>query len=321
MYLSGAFGGHADDVNPYAASAFFAVDRYASYRTTWKKWHDAGDIILADRYTTSNMVHQAVKIRGAREREAFLDWLYDFEFRKMGLPVPDAVVFLDMAPEVADRLIAARAAKTGAREDIHERDKEYLARCHAAYLALAEKYGWARIPCSGKMDVVAIGKAVEADCIITGGFSLKPKTLDDIEKAYKRRGIIILTDPDSAGERIRKFLAKRFPDAKHAFIPVEEATAHDDIGVEQAQPPAIRAALARVHTLSFEPTEEFTGADLIAAGLTGTPDAAARRARLGAALGLGFANAKTFLKRLNHYGVTRAEFQEALAALEKGENA
>ena len=123
----------------------------------------------------------------------------------------------------------------------------------------------------GKMDVVAIGKAVEADCIITGGFSLKPKTLDDIEKAYKRRGIIILTDPDSAGERIRKFLAKRFPDAKHAFIPVEEATAHDDIGVEQAQPPAIRAALARVHTLSFEPTEEFTGADLIAAGLTGTP--------------------------------------------------
>ena len=173
----------------------------------------------------------------------------------------------------------------------------------------------------GKMDVVAIGKAVEADCIITGGFSLKPKTLDDIEKAYKRRGIIIFTDPDSAGERIRKFLAKRFPDAKHAFIPVEAATDHDDIGVEQAQPPAIRAALARVHTLSFEPTEEFAGADLIAAGLTGTPDAAARRARLGAALGLGFANAKTFLKRLNHYGVTRAEFQEALAALEKGENA
>ena len=148
MYLSGAFGGHADDVNPYAASAFFAVDRYASYRTTWKKWHDAGDIILADRYTTSNMVHQAVKIRGAREREAFLDWLYDFEFRKMGLPVPDAVVFLDMAPEVANRLIAARAEKTGAREDIHERDKDYLARCHAAYLALAEKYGWAKIPCS-----------------------------------------------------------------------------------------------------------------------------------------------------------------------------
>ena len=148
MYLRGDFGGHAEDVNAYAASTFFAVDRYASYRMKWKKAYEAGAIILADRYTTSNMVHQAVKIRGAREREAFLDWLYDFEFRKMGLPVPDAVVFLDMAPEVANRLIAARAEKTGAREDIHERDKAYLARCHAAYLALAEKYGWARIPCS-----------------------------------------------------------------------------------------------------------------------------------------------------------------------------
>ena len=148
MYLRGDFGGHAEDVNAYAASTFFAVDRYASYRMKWKKAYEVGDIILADRYTTSNMVHQAVKLEDAAEREAFLDWLYDFEFRKMGLPVPDAVVFLDMAPEVADRLIAARAAKTGAKEDIHERDKDYLARCHAAYLALAEKYGWVRIPCS-----------------------------------------------------------------------------------------------------------------------------------------------------------------------------
>lgn len=148
MYLDGVFGAHADDVNPYAASTFFAVDRFASYRTTWKRWYDAGDIILADRYTTSNMVHQAVKIEDAQEREAFLDWLYDFEFRKMELPVPDAVVFLDMAPDVADRLLAARAVKTGEKEDIHERDKGYLARCHAAYLALAEKYGWARVRCS-----------------------------------------------------------------------------------------------------------------------------------------------------------------------------
>ncbi len=173
----------------------------------------------------------------------------------------------------------------------------------------------------GKMDVVAIDKAVEADCIITEGFNLKPQAIANIREAYKKRGIIILTDPDSAGERIRKFLAKRFPDAKHAFIPVEDATDHDDIGVEQAKPPAIRAALARVHTLSFTPTEEFSGADLIAAGLTGTPDAARRRAWLGARLGLGFANAKTFLKRLNHYGVTRAEYEQALAALEKGEKA
>ena len=88
----------------------------------------------------------------------------------------------------------------------------------------------------GKMDVVAIDKAVEADCIITGGFSLKKQTLDSIAQAYKKRGIIILTDPDSAGERIRKFLTKRFPEARHAFVPREDATAHDDIGIEQASP-------------------------------------------------------------------------------------
>ena len=94
----------------------------------------------------------------------------------------------------------------------------------------------------GKMDVVAIDKAVEADCIITEGFSLKPKALAAIEAAYKKRGIIILTDPDSAGERIRRFLSKRFPEAKHAFVPKEDATANDDIGIEQASPEAIRSA-------------------------------------------------------------------------------
>ncbi len=171
----------------------------------------------------------------------------------------------------------------------------------------------------GKMDVVAIDKAVEADCIITAGFNLKKKTLDDIAKADKKRGIIILTDPDSAGERIRRFLAKRFPDAKHAFIPVEDATAKGDIGVEQAKPEAIRRALAKVRTLDWHPQQNFTGADLILAGLSGSPEAAQRRARLGELLGLGFANAKTFLKRLNHYGVTREEFEKAMAALEKEE--
>ena len=106
MYLRGDFGGHAEDVNAYAASTFFAVDRYASYRMKWKKAYEAGAIILADRYTTSNMVHQAVKLTDREERESFLDWLWDFEFGKLGLPVPDKVVFLDMDPEVADQLIA-----------------------------------------------------------------------------------------------------------------------------------------------------------------------------------------------------------------------
>lgn len=165
----------------------------------------------------------------------------------------------------------------------------------------------------GKMDIVAIDKAVEADCIITGGFSLKPKTLDDIEKAYKKRGIIILTDPDCAGERIRKFLAKRFPEAKHAFVPKEDATANDDIGIEQASPEAIRTALEKVRTLDWNPTNEFTSADLIMNGLSGSNASSERRAVIGAKLGIGYANAKTFLTRLNHYGVTREEFAKAIS--------
>ena len=165
----------------------------------------------------------------------------------------------------------------------------------------------------GKMDVVAISKAVEADCIITEGYSLKPKALDAIEKAYHKRGIIILTDPDSPGERIRKFLTQRFPDAKHAFVPKKDATANDDVGIEQASPEAIREALAKVRTVDWHPETIFSGADLIKAGLSGSPSASEKRARVGAKLGVGYANAKTFLLRLNHYGVTREEFQEALA--------
>lgn len=148
MYLGGSFGSHADDVNAFAASTFFAVDRYASYRMKWKQYYEAGDIILADRYTTSNMVHQAVKIEDTAEREHFLDWLWDFEFVKLALPVPDLVVFLDMDPAVSDRLIAARARENKQAEDIHERDKSYLHRCHAAYVELAAKYGWQRVACS-----------------------------------------------------------------------------------------------------------------------------------------------------------------------------
>ena len=147
MYLRGDFGGHAEDVNAFAASTFFAVDRYASFRMKWKKFYDAGDIILADRYTTSNMVHQAVKLTDAKERDEFLDWLWDLEFTKMGLPVPDRVVFLNMDPAIADRLIAARAQETGQAKDIHEKDSDYLHRCHQAYVALAQKYGWSQVKC------------------------------------------------------------------------------------------------------------------------------------------------------------------------------
>lgn len=149
MYLGGAFGSRAEDVDAYGASAFFAVDRYASYHLKWKAAYEAGAVILADRYTTSNMVHQAVKLRDAAEREEFLDWLWDFEFGRLRLPAPDAVIFLDMPPEASDRLIAARAEKNAARQmDIHERDSGYLCRCYEAYRMVADKYGWKRVPCS-----------------------------------------------------------------------------------------------------------------------------------------------------------------------------
>ena len=143
MYLNGAFGKHADDVDAYAASTFYAVDRYASFRMNWKKPYDAGEMILADRYVTSNMVHQAVKIADDKARDAFLNWLDDFEYVKLKLPRPDVVVFLDMSPEISERLIKERN-----HSDIHERDFDYLRRCYNAYKELAKKFGWTTINCS-----------------------------------------------------------------------------------------------------------------------------------------------------------------------------
>lgn len=148
MYLRGDFGAQAADVDAYAASVFFAADRYASFRMKWGAAYRAGGIILADRYTTSNMAHQAVKLADGAARRAYLSWLEDFEYARLGLPRPDAVVFLDMAPEVSARLLAARARAAGAPEDIHERDGAYLARCHAAYAEAARMRGWARVVCS-----------------------------------------------------------------------------------------------------------------------------------------------------------------------------
>ena len=167
----------------------------------------------------------------------------------------------------------------------------------------------------GKMDTVAIRKALEADTIETGGFALAPHTLRQIEAAYKKRGIIILTDPDGAGERIRKFLTERFPEAGQAFIPKVQATANNDVGVEQAQPEAILAALAKVRHHEYRPQAEFTHMDLFKYDLNGSPRASSRRDELGAELGIGYGNAKRFLERLNHYGVSREEFLAALAKI------
>ena len=147
MYLRGDFGTQAADVDAYAASAFFAVDRYASFRMKWGETYRRGGIILSDRYTTSNMAHQAVKLAEGAARLDYLTWLRDFEYVRLGLPEPDAVVFLDMPPEVSDRLLTARAKETGA-SDIHEKDRTYLHRVHDAYTNAAERFGWARVVCS-----------------------------------------------------------------------------------------------------------------------------------------------------------------------------
>lgn len=149
MYLGGEFGQQAENVSAYGASTFFAVDRYASYLLKWRQAYEAGWIILADRYTTSNMVHQAVKLKDTAEREEFLTWLWDFEFGRLQLPVPDRVIYLDMPPEISDRLINSRAAKDSSRQkDIHEKDTSYLHHCHRAYNEVAEKYGWVKISCA-----------------------------------------------------------------------------------------------------------------------------------------------------------------------------
>lgn len=172
----------------------------------------------------------------------------------------------------------------------------------------------------GKMDTVAIKKAVDAETIETGGFTLAPHTLDKIKAAYEKRGIIILTDPDGAGERIRTYLTERFPKAGQAFVPKELAIANHDLGIEQASPQAIRDALSKVHYQEMKPRMEFNHRDLFLSNLNGSPLAAKRRAELGAILGLGYGNAKQFLRRLNNYGITREEFQTAVEQLEESQD-
>lgn len=144
MYLSGLFGKKAEDVNAYAASAFYAVDRYASFKTKWNDAFRRGAWIISDRYTTSNAVHQASKL-DASEFDSYLDWLYDFEFEKLGLPKPDLVIYLDVPPEISQKLIAGRYDGDAAKRDIHEADTGYLEKSRKTALEVAKKLGWSVI--------------------------------------------------------------------------------------------------------------------------------------------------------------------------------
>ena len=149
MYLSGEFGENAKDVSPYIASTLYAGDRYATYITEYKDYYEKGGIILADRYTTANMVHQAGKIQDKEEREKFLNWLWDFEFNLYRLPIPTEVFFLNMPVEKSLELIKDRENKFTHTEkkDIHERDKNHLIDAYNAACYVSKKYNWYEVKC------------------------------------------------------------------------------------------------------------------------------------------------------------------------------
>ena len=147
MYLGGEFGRDPAAVNAYAASAFYAVDRFASYVEDWKDLYEAGTLILADRYTTSNAVHQGGKVPEG-EREDFFRWLYDLEYEKMGLPRPDLVLCLDMPIELSEQLMRKREQATNTCADIHEQDQAYLIQCRATALEAARCCGWTVVSCA-----------------------------------------------------------------------------------------------------------------------------------------------------------------------------
>lgn len=147
MYLKGDFGSKPNDVNAFAASVFYTVDRFAGFKSDWGKYYNAGGTIVSGRYTTSNAVHQCSKLPESQWEE-FLGWLYDFEYNKIGIPEPDKVIFLDMPIEVSQKLLTKRYKGDENKKDIHESDTEYLAKCRKAAIFTANFSNWEIIPCS-----------------------------------------------------------------------------------------------------------------------------------------------------------------------------
>lgn len=164
----------------------------------------------------------------------------------------------------------------------------------------------------GKDDVEAVKRAVDCECLITHGHGFDEELLDRLETVQERRGIIVLTDPDYAGKRIRARIRERIPGAKHAFLSQKDALRGDDIGVENADPASIREALLRAHAELTERRTEFSKGDLLEWGLDGANGAKERRIALGDKLGIGYGNAKQLLARLNEFDISREEFEEAM---------
>ena len=146
MYLAGDFGSDPDSVNAYAASSFYAVDRYASFVQDWREYYEAGGLILTDRYTTSNAIHQGAKV-DVGQRESFFKWLYDYELGLIGLPAPDLVVFMDMDAKFATTRLRHRQTETGTEADIHENDIKYLQNCAESGKQAAAQFGWFKVSC------------------------------------------------------------------------------------------------------------------------------------------------------------------------------
>ena len=147
MYLSGAFGTKPGDVNAYAASTFYAVDRYASYVQQWKEFYEQSDsVVIATRYVSSNEIHQLAKLdRG--DWNDYISWAEDFEYNKLGIPRPDLVLYLDMKYEIAMDLVSGRSEATGQKKDIHELDEDYMERCHKAAAYASGRLGWQTVVC------------------------------------------------------------------------------------------------------------------------------------------------------------------------------
>ncbi len=177
MYLGGAFGDSPEAVNPYVASTFYTVDRFASFTTEWKAEYETGTVIIADRYTTSNLVHQGAKIENADARKAYFKWLQEFEYTLFGLPRPDGVLFLDVPPSVSRQWISDRASKMDGsdQKDIHERDQDHLDKAYQTALELCALEDWIQV------------SAVESGCLL------------DVEQIHARIWTVIPTLLNDAG--------------------------------------------------------------------------------------------------------------------------
>ncbi len=163
MYLDGKLGENPDDTNGYAASMFFAADRYVSFVTDWRAdWEEPDTVVIANRYTTANAYHQLSKMERC-EWDGFLEWLWDFEFSKLGLPSPDRVILLDMPESVSSAMVAKRSRETGQKLDIHEKSEDYLIKCREAATYTAEKCGWRVVKCAEDGDAVPYSRERIAD--------------------------------------------------------------------------------------------------------------------------------------------------------------